>query len=123
MGFSAQKILKDLSSAKKITDRQVMAFRMECRAFLQCIVKQLLLKSPLNYALVKNVTVLDPRRMSDVESVASNRSHFRSIVQNLVEVGWFREEHGDEALWQYSHFIQNVAMRHSGEFGAFNPSS
>jgi hypothetical protein len=67
VGFSAQKILKDLSSAKKITDRQVMAFRMECRAFLQCIVKQLLLKSPLNYALVKNVTVLDPRRMSDVE--------------------------------------------------------
>jgi hypothetical protein len=81
IGFSANKTLKELLAAKKISDRQAMSFHMEARAFLQATVKQLLLKSPLKYSLTKNLSALGPRNVSDASKRDSNRTHFRGIVE------------------------------------------
>jgi len=39
IGFSAQKILKELVAQKKVTDRQAVEFGMERRSFLDGVVK------------------------------------------------------------------------------------
>ena len=122
VGFSAQKILKDLLSAKKISDRQFMEFRMECRAFLQGVVKQLLLKSPLNYNLAKNISVLDPRRMSNTDTRDINKNQFRDMLRTLVDAGRFAEKDADTAMTQYSEFIDNIVFKHISKFATFDPS-
>jgi len=33
-GFSANRLVRDLMAKKKISDKQLMDFRMECRSFL-----------------------------------------------------------------------------------------
>lgn len=62
-GFCADKILKNLVSTKKISERIELEFRMDCRKCLQSLAGKLQDKSPLHYTLVRNMDCLDPRRM------------------------------------------------------------
>ena len=87
VGFSAQKMLKELVCAMKVSDRQALEFRMECRSFLQDVVKKLFAKCPMNYPLVKNVTALDPRQMADTAKQDSNKSNMRCLLTKLIENG------------------------------------
>jgi len=120
IGFSANKLLKEVVSGKKVTDREVMEFRMETRSFLQAVMKQLLLKSPLKYTLTKNLSALDPRRLADAAGRETNKTRFRGVITKLVEAGRFPEGDADGALMQYVAFIDNVAMKCRAEFESFD---
>jgi len=91
IGFSAQKILKELVAQKKVTDRQAVEFGIERRSFLEGVVKRLLLKSPLKYSLTINVSALDPRRMADAAKRETNKTHFHGVISKLTEAGRFPE--------------------------------
>ena len=54
IGFSADKLLKTLLHKKKISERQGMEFRKECKSFVVPVVSKLLNKCPLQYSLVRN---------------------------------------------------------------------
>ena len=60
IGFSAEKSVKDLMAAKKVSDKQNLEFCMECLAFLVGVVQKILSKSPLNYSLAKALAAFDP---------------------------------------------------------------
>lgn len=123
IGFSADKLLKELISGKKVSDRQVMTFRMETRAFLQAIVTQLLVKSPLKYSLTKNMSALDPRLMGDAAKRETNKANFRGLVEKLVETGRFIEADADKAVYEYADFVDSVALKCHSEFTAFTLSN
>ena len=55
-GFVANKCLKELLTEKKVSERQVLAFKMETRSFLTGIVQKLLVKNPLP-TMLQNKTV------------------------------------------------------------------
>ena len=123
VGFSARKILKEVQAQKKVTDRSVLEFRMETRAFLQAIMKQLMLKSPLKYSLTKNLSALDPRLMAQVAKREANRTQFRCVMTKLTEAGRFPERDADEAEKQYGDFTDNVALKHQAEFATFDTNT
>ena len=120
IGFSANKLLKELVSGKKVSDRQVMEFRMETRSFLQAVMKQLLLKSPLQYTLTKNLSALDPRKLANAADRETNKTRFRGVITKLTEAGRFPEADADEAMMQYIAFMDNVAVKCRAEFESFD---
>jgi len=64
--FRAEKELKsavDLKTKKKLTDKEVMQFKLECKDLLVATVKKIMEKSPLKFALAWNLSFLDPREM------------------------------------------------------------
>jgi len=123
VGFSAQKILKEVQAEKKVSDRQVLEFRMETRAFLQAVMKQLLLKSALKYSLTKNISSLDPRLMDDAAKREANKTHFHGVIAKLTETGRFPESDADEAVKQYVDFIDIVAVKCHAEFATFDTNT
>jgi len=66
VGFRAEKELKsavDPKTKKKVTDKETMQFKLECKDFLVAIVQKIMDKSPLNFALAQNLSFLDSREM------------------------------------------------------------
>lgn len=70
IGFSADMMLKKLVKEKKCSERHDMEFRQSAKAFVVTIVSRLLIKSPLNYTLVRNMSFLDPRLMASRKDCA-----------------------------------------------------
>ena len=64
IGFNAKTSLKELTDKKKVGDKAVLEFRMECKQFLLTIVKKLLTKAPILYSLVRNLSAFDSREMT-----------------------------------------------------------
>jgi hypothetical protein len=60
-GFKA---LKQAVKDKKVSDRHVMEFRLECKSFVVELLTNLREKCPVTYALVRNLPQLDPREMA-----------------------------------------------------------
>jgi len=83
------------SAGSKESDKQNLAFRMECRAFLAAVVQKLLNKSPLNYSLAKALGAFDPQRMADSSCHKVNRSHLRIILKHMIEAGRVSETDAD----------------------------
>ena len=52
--------VKEFVATNKISERQLLEFRMDCRAMLVTGIKKIIEKSPVNYSLVRNVTCLAP---------------------------------------------------------------
>jgi len=66
IGFRVEKELKsavDPKTKKNVTDKEIMQFKLECRYFLVAIVKKIMDKSPLKFALARNLSFMDPREM------------------------------------------------------------
>ena len=47
----------------KVTDRDVLAVRMEGVAFMREVASRIIKKAPCKYRLVRNLSCLDPRKM------------------------------------------------------------
>ena len=70
---SVQTIFKDgiikecrvtTDTTAKVSERDILEFRQECRAFMHELVGRIAAKVPIKYALVRNLTCLDPRKMA-----------------------------------------------------------
>ena len=68
--FVAQQMLKE--KGNKISERQMLQFRVECKDFLARTVAKLLDKSPINYRLCKKYGMSAPK---------ANDSRERSVCQ------------------------------------------
>jgi hypothetical protein len=52
VGFAADKKLKELQVTKKVSDRQLLEYRMEVKDFLVAVVAKILDKAPIKYPVV-----------------------------------------------------------------------
>ena len=125
VGFCTENALKDArAKAQKegssISDKQLMAFRLECKSFLIAILKKLVLKCPLSYSLVRNMVALDPREMATNPN--SCREKFKKIQTVPVNSNKVRDENCDNVLQQYSNFLDRVPVIGSEIFSSFNPN-
>ena len=117
VGFGAEKELKEA----KISDRDRLQFRMECKEFLVAALKKLLLKSPIVYSLVRHMSALDPRKMES--SPDACRSNFKKIVSILSQHGRVHETECDIVWQQYSQFLDNIPIIGTEKFQKFSPKS
>ena len=125
VGFFTENALKDAcAKAQKegssISDKQLMAFRLECKSFLIAILKKLVLKCPLSYSLVRNMVALDPREMATNPN--SCREKFKKIQTVLINSNKVRDENCDNVLQQDSNFLDRVPVISSDIFSSFNPN-
>ena len=84
-GFTAERIIKGLRKDDKISELQEMEFHMQTSSFLETLVGKFLSKSPLKYALVRNLSALDPAVICAKPDLACTR--FKGVVNTLFEAG------------------------------------
>lgn len=122
LGFCTQKALKDAVKEGKISERQNMEFRMECKAFVTKLLKKLLEKCPVTYSLVKNLSILDPREM--VSSGDACKVKLKKVLDYLVTCNRVKERECDEIIRQYSDFIDcTIPFVGTEKFSGFNPNN
>ena len=107
VGFVAGKELKILLSAKKVSERQALEFRNECRSFLVSVINEMTEKTPLKYPLAKHLSCFDPRAMARDE--AGSKRKMKSLLNALVSAKRLNVSQCDEILWQYSEYLDTVA--------------
>jgi len=125
IGFCAENALKDArAKAQKagcsISDKELMAFRLECKSFLFAVLMKLILKCPLSYSLVRNMVALDPREMVANPNIC--RAKFKRILTVLVNSNKLRGENCDSVLQEYSNFLDSVPIIDSDMFSSFKPN-
>ncbi|GBO13657.1 Signal transducer and activator of transcription 5B, partial [Araneus ventricosus] len=79
LGFSAEKVQSSHVS-KKISDRQIFNLRMDCKKFLIKLTMKLFEKSPLRYSIVRNLSCLDPRNMTDKKKCFNKMNHILNLM-------------------------------------------
>lgn len=65
IGFQTDLEIRDVREKQKISDRQIVEFRMECTECLCAIVHKFKSKSPLSYDLVRNLSCIDPKTICE----------------------------------------------------------
>ena len=120
IGFNAEIYLKELTDKKKVGDKAVLEFRMECKQFLLTIVKKLLTKAPILYSLARNLSAFDPWEMT-VEKLNHKKTQLKSIVRTFIEANRVSTNDTD-IIQQYSEFIQDSVSQVS-QFSGFDPAS
>ena len=119
VGFPAEDDLRQLGS--KVSSRQVMDFRMKCKSFVQTTVKKILLKAPIKYALVRNLSCLDPRCMATERDTSITK--MRNVLKLLVESN--RVQGGmamcDDLIREFTDFVDVVVPMNLALFKNFDP--
>jgi hypothetical protein len=105
VGFGAENELNRLISSKKVSDRQVLDFRMKCRSWIKSTVTKLVQKTALKYSLARNLQFLDPRRISEKDR---NRNNLKSILTLLIQSNRVSDKAADDVLNQYSAYVDDI---------------
>jgi len=84
---------------KKVSDKQLLDFRLTCRNFLKAVVAKLLNKTAIQYQLANSLAFLDPRLISDTDK---NKTHLKSVLHLLVQCNRAAESEVDAILRQHS---------------------
>lgn len=102
VGFATNLKIKDLL-AKKL----VLEFRMECREMLQMIVARIVKKSPITYALVRNMSALDP---SEIVKKDEDKScdNFRRVLNVLHACKRVEIKMCDQIMEEYRLFVRSA---------------
>lgn len=102
MGFSAETCLNQLKSSNKISERQALEIKKECKTFLITILGKLQDKSPVQHQLVRSMQCLDPRGMAG--SKEKSLIQMKKVLQNLVAASSVDEIACDDVLQEFGEF-------------------
>ncbi|GBL92950.1 hypothetical protein AVEN_54601-1 [Araneus ventricosus] len=121
LGFSAEKESQSLhvSKKKKLLTCQIFDLRMDCKKFLIKATIKLLEKSPLQHSIVRNLSCLDPRNMTDKRKCLNKMNH---ILNSMIEAKHVDENACDEILMEFNDYLDNVALKQS-DFSEFFPEN
>ncbi|KAK5921360.1 hypothetical protein CgunFtcFv8_025072 [Champsocephalus gunnari] len=116
LGFSAETCLEQLRSINKVSERQALDLRMECKTFLIKLLEKLQNKAPVNQQLVRSMQCLDPRYMAESKEVCL--AQMKRILHHLVGANHV-EESCDDILREFSDFCDFAALQ--ANFREFEP--
>ena len=97
-----------------MSEKQVMEFRIDCRKFLISTLKKILMKCPLIYSLVRNMSALDPREMANNRIGCGER--MKKVLNVLVNAGKIKEQTCDDILQEYASFLDRIPVIRSNLF-------
>ena len=121
IGFTVDAHLKQMqrSAKSKVSDRDAMGLRHECRAFSREIVTRILMKAPTKFSTVRNLSCLDPRQMAADPNGCCAK--LRKVLQTLVNSGKLVAEKCDDILRQYTDLVTYAILPKKDELSAFDP--
>ena len=124
-GFCAVKKLKELAAVtsvkQKLSERERMAFRMECKKGLVCATQKLLEKCPITYTMTRNWTCLDPRLMAGRKDDCIVK--FGRVLHKLSDLHQVRDADCNAIQQQFRSFVNEVVPTNSTTFKDFNPDN
>ena len=124
-GFCTAKKLKELAAVtsvkQKLSERERMAFRMECKKGLVCATQKLLEKCPITYTMMRNLMCLDPRLMAGRKDDCIAK--FGRVLQKLSDLHQVRDADCDAIQQQFRSFVNEVVPANSTTFKDFNPDN
>ncbi|KAG1686949.1 Telomere-associated protein RIF1 [Nymphon striatum] len=103
IGYASEK-LKNV----KPSEREILEFRMECKACLVDLLKKLLEKCPATYSLVRHLSCLNPVNMASDKEVCSAK--FKKVLMLLLSSGRISEKDCDPLLQEYGLFLDNIPV-------------
>ena len=118
VGFACKILLQEAQTKKKASPLQVLEFQNECVVLLQKLTNKLLERCPLQYAIVRQLTCMDPRYMA--KNPDSAISKCSGLLQQLISKKLESPDSCDNILQQYKAFITEVQKYHKDEFVAYN---
>ena len=118
-GAKANAILNKLFADKKISERQVLQFKMDCKKFVMTSVEKMLAKSPINYSLVRSLTCLNPNNLANKQDLC--RKRFKNVLIRLSEAGKFDKM--DEAAREFNEFLDDVVDEKIDLFEKFDSNN
>lgn len=124
LGFAAEKELKKIkssSSGPKVSDREILELRMQCKGFLIKLVSKLLEKSPLKYPLTLQISCLDPRQMATNKTVCI--TNMKKLLATLLDANQMRGGASacDTVLLQFEEFLETTVIGNMSTFSNFDP--
>lgn len=119
MGFSADKLVKQLLLKKDITDKEAFNLRYDCQKFVVGMLQNLMNKNPINYSLVRSSSCFDPRKMASKPSDC--QKSLKKVLVNLVERNVISDNKCDDIILQFNHFLENVVSVNPSAFNTFDP--
>jgi hypothetical protein len=102
IGFQTEKLLKEV----KASDKDKLAFRLECRNFLLGTIKKIVERSPLKYKLVRALSALDPSLQQKNPELAQTR--MKCILQTLHEHNRISDSLAEKAKCQFRSFCTEI---------------
>ena len=117
VGVGAKKAL----SQAKLSDAQILSFRMECLKFLSATAAKIIERSPLKYPLVRAVSCLAPNSVVNSQVVAEKR--MRNLVQTMYEKGYITSVVADKCVSQFGDLCSKASGTFRSKFSGFNRSS
>lgn len=114
IGFKAEEKLKVVTAS----DKQLMEFRMECKAFLVALLNKLKVKCPISYSLVRNLSCLNPNEM--VRDKGRSRERFKNVVKLLIPTKQVLESESEVLVQQYNDFLDFIPKIGGEKFSGFD---
>ena len=98
--------------------KQMLNYLKIAAVFLKAVTCKFVKKSPLQYAIVRNATCLDPEIICNHKTLAKER--LKGLVSNLIQTKWITTRSGDEINSEYKRHIKKVAVRNRERFLKFS---
>ena len=118
LGFVATEELKKLLAAKKVSDKQVLELKMECKESVLTIFKHLRLKSPLGYRTVMALQCLIPQML--VSKPEKCIEKFQVVLKALVNTKKLKECDVDVTKQQFVSFLGEEVPQHVSRLNSFD---
>lgn len=109
IGVSCKNELKQIEKDKaklKVTEREILQFKDECRQFIIAMVKKLNVRSPLKCAAVRAISRLDPYLISFQPNLAKSR--FDDYVQLMLKHQWIEQSSAECVTKQLNKLVSKA---------------
>lgn len=119
-GFAGDRIIKELTFHKNVTDKAVIELKLQCQDFIFAMVSKIIDKSPVKYSIVRCMSCLDPRHM--VANPHDCYVKLKRILSALVDASRIRETDCEQILQQFNNFLSEIVLKNQSEFSKFSPA-
>lgn len=122
LGFAAEAELKQIQASKeKVSEREIMELREQCKDFLVKTTAKIMEKCPLKYSLTRYLACLDPRKLATSKRECVDK--MRQLLTKLVEANRIKGgmSECDDILVQFEDFIQTTVVENHSRFEFFKP--
>ena len=109
---------KDILSNAKVATEKIRKFRGECKLFVVHLLLKLHEKVPIQYALVRNSSSLNPSKMAVQGALMSKR--FVRLADQLYSLKFISSSVADNAKFQYDQFMKKEVVDNKEEFLSFD---
>jgi hypothetical protein len=116
--FTANKSLTELYVTKKVSDRDLLQYRMEVRDCLAAIVAKLLDKAPINHSIVRNMRCLKPSNL--VSDKAEAKKMFKRVLTSLNHAKYVLDKDCDDVANQFDDFVDILVPENNSLFRKFD---